>query len=196
MTRPLLTWFPKNRLEALTDGIYAVALTLLVLDLKLPSGPMTAEAFMAALQDQFSNALTWLLSFWVILIFWQSRVELLRCVERIGGTFVRMELLHLALISLLPFSTSMIGEHNEHTLSAVIYTGNLWLIALLGFYQVSHIQKVGLTLSADVDPKVIETLARFSKRMLWGMTVALLLAPFVPGWNLLAIVVPKLIGRR
>lgn len=196
MSRQLLPWFPKGRLEALTDGVYAVALTLLVLDLKLPEGPISADLFTAALLGQLSNALTWLLSFWVILIFWQSRVELMRCVERVGNTFVQMDLLHLALISLLPFSTSLIGEHSQHTLSYVIYTANLWLIALFGFLQVYHMRKVGLGVPADIDPKAIDSLGRFSKHMLWGISAALVLSPFAPGWNLLAIMIPKLLVRR
>jgi uncharacterized membrane protein len=212
MSQGLTRWFPKSRLEALSDGIYAVALTLLVLDLKLPAGSLDPPQFTQLLVDQASNALTWLLSFWVIVIFWQSRVELIRCVDRIGQTYVQLELVHLALISLLPFSTSLIGEHSEQPLSFLIYTSNLWLISLLGLVQVFHIQKnknlitgesgvaesatESETLKPSVSATEIASQVRGAKLMFIGVSVALLLVFVAPGWNLLAILLPKLLLRR
>lgn len=91
--------FPKNRLEALTDGVYAVALTLLVLDLKLVSGPLDSAQFQSALTAQIPNALTWLLSFWVILIYWEAQVRLAQIVGKIDSILLKLDFLHLALIS-------------------------------------------------------------------------------------------------
>ena len=216
MSQGLTNWFPKSRLEALTDGIYAVALTLLVLDLKLPAGSLDPTQFLQSLTDQVSNALTWLLSFWVIVIFWQSRVELIRCVDHVGQPYVRLELVHLALISLLPFSTSLIGEHSEQPLSFLIYTSNLWLISLLALVQVFHIQKNKNLLTSKTVPAAsaaesaadsetdraaasvteIESQVRAAKLIFIGVSGALVLVFFVPGWNLLAILVPKLLLRR
>jgi len=208
MSQGLTNWFPKSRLEALTDGIYAVALTLLVLDLKLPAGSLHPAQFTQLLADQVPNALTWLLSFWVIVIFWQSRVELIRCIDRVGQTYVQLELVHLALISLLPFSTSLIGEHSEQPLSFLIYTGNLWLISLLGLAQVIHIQKnkdliaSGISVaesgaqSAAQSPTEIASQVWGAKLMFIGVSGAMLLVFVAPGWNLLAILVPKLLRRR
>ncbi len=208
MSQGLTNWFPKSRLEALTDGIYAVALTLLVLDLKLPAGSLDPAQFTQLLADQVPNALTWLLSFWVIVIFWQSRVELIRCIDRVGQTYVQLELVHLALISLLPFSTSLIGEHSEQPLSFLIYTGNLWLISLLGLAQVIHIQKnkdliaSGISVaesgaqSAAQSPTEIASQVWGAKLMFIGVSGAMLLVFVAPGWNLLAILVPKLLRRR
>jgi len=208
MSQGLTNWFPKSRLEALTDGIYAVALTLLVLDLKLPAGSLDPAQFTQLLADQVPNALTWLLSFWVIVIFWQSRVELIRCTDRVGQTYVQLELVHLALISLLPFSTSLIGEHSDQPLSFLIYTGNLWLISLLGLAQVIHIQKTkdliasgtnvaqGGAQSAAQSPTEIASQVRGAKLMFIGVSGAMLLVFVAPGWNLLAILVPKLLRRR
>ena len=196
MNRGLTNLFPKSRLEALTDGIYAVALTLLVLDLKLPAGSFEPLQFTQLLADQIPNALTWLLSFWVIVIFWQSRVELIRCVDRVGQTYLRLELVHLALISLLPFSTSLIGEHSDQSLSFLIYTSNLWLISLLAFIQVFHIQKSKDLVASDISASEITSQVRAAKLIFIGVSSALLLVYVVPGWNLLAILVPKVFLKR
>lgn len=184
--------FPQKRLESLTDGIYAVALTLLVLDLKLPTGMLNATEFIEALQSQLPNALTWLLSFWVLLIYWESQVRLSRCIEPINPTILRFDFVHLGLISLLPFSTSLIGEHNSHELAVLIYTANLWLISGLFYIKVGYIQKHG-QLVGHSDPL---GLVRSAKRMFGALTIALLLSGLIPGWNLLAIVAAKLRSRQ
>ena len=133
MTRKLKLqhWFPRDRLETLTDGIYAVALTLLVLNLKLPTDQLGAGRLSEALLNQLPNLLTWLLSFWVILIYWEAQVRLSRLVEQVDQTVLRLDYVHLGLISLLPFSTSLVGLDQDQRLAVLIYTGNLWLISAL-----------------------------------------------------------------
>ena len=185
--------FPRNRLEALTDGIYAVALTLLVLDLKIPAGLLGSEQIAQALRGQLPNLLAWVLSFWVILIYWESQVRLNRRLEEADTTILRFDLLHLGLISLLPFSTSMISEYGSLGLVALIYTGNLWAISALFVIKTSYIQTHRDIIVGNTE---MTELANSSKRMLIGMTLALLLAYVIPGWNLLAVLVPKLIQRK
>ena len=72
----------KSRLEALTDGVYAVALTLLALDLKLGALPEPAVASLgAALAALLPKALVWALSFWVGALFWLAQNRVLRQYE-------------------------------------------------------------------------------------------------------------------
>jgi uncharacterized membrane protein len=140
MTNTTNSLLPKNRLEALTDGIYAVALTLLVLNLKIPSEQLGITQLHQALASQLPNLLTWLLSFWVILIYWESQVRLCHLTERIDTRILRLDFIHLGLISLLPFSTSLIGEQGDQGLAAVIYTSNLWLVSALFVIKVRYLQ--------------------------------------------------------
>lgn len=187
--------FPKNRLEALTDGVYAVALTLLVLDLKLVSGPLDSAQFQSALTAQIPNALTWLLSFWVILIYWEAQVRLAQIVGKIDSILLKLDFLHLALISLLPFSTSLIGEFSQQSLSVVIYTANLWTISAVGAFRIAYVKKHTDLQLAGLDCEKLNVLIIDGKRMVLGMTAALALSFVMPGWNLLAIVVPKLLPK-
>ena len=191
MNQDIMKWFPKNRLEALTDGVYAVALTLLVLDLKLPAGSMSHVVFLDAINDQISNFITWILSFWVIIIFWQVRIRLIQCINHVGNTYIQLEFVHLALICLLPFPTSLVGEYYTEPLAFLIYTGNLWLLCLLGFFQVLHIKKSKQLVASEVSQIEVESQLRGVKIVLVSVTVALALAYFLPGWNLLAILIPK-----
>lgn len=193
MTNTSKDWFPKSRLEALTDGIYAVALTLLVLDLKISAGQIGAAQLSQALFHQLPNLLTWLLSFWVILIFWESQVRLSRLIDQIDTATLRLDLLHLGLISLLPFSTSLIGEHGDQRLAVLIYTLNLWVISALSVMKIVHLGNTPDVLSINAD---VSNYSRSAKLMLGGMTVALLLSYVFPGWNLIALLAPKLITRK
>lgn len=193
MTNTSKDWFPKSRLEALTDGIYAVALTLLVLDLKISAGQIGAVQLSQTLFHQLPNLLTWLLSFWVILIFWESQVRLSRLIDQIDTATLLLDLLHLGLISLLPFSTSLIGEHGDQRLAVLIYTSNLWVISALSVMKIVHLGNTPDVLSINAD---VSNYSRSAKLMLGGMTVALLLSYVFPGWNLIALLAPKLITRK
>jgi uncharacterized membrane protein len=193
MTKTIRDPLPKNRLEALTDGVYAVALTLLVLNLKIPSEQLGAMQLHQALASQLPSLLIWLLSFWVILIYWESQVRLCRLTERIDTKILRLDYMHLGLISLLPFSTSLIGEQGDQGLAALIYTSNLWLISALFVIKTSHLVSSADLLSPNVDPV---SLLRPARLMLGAMTLALLLSYVLPGWNLLALLAPKLWARN
>ena len=193
MTKTIRDPLPKNRLEALTDGVYAVALTLLVLNLKIPSEQLGAMQLHQALASQLPSLLIWLLSFWVILIYWESQVRLCRLTERIDIKILRLDYMHLGLISLLPFSTSLIGEQGNQGLAALIYTSNLWLISALFVIKTSHLVSSADLLSPNVDPVSLLCPARL---MLGAMTLALLLSYVLPGWNLLALLAPKLWARN
>lgn len=185
-------WIPRNRLEALTDGVYAVALTLLVLDLKIPSGFNSSEQLIQGLGNQIPNLLTWLLSFWVIVIYWESQVRISRQLKTVDAKTLRLDLVHLGLVSLVPFSTSLIGEYGNYGLAMLIYTANLWLISALLTIKVFHTKRA---LESDSSKPNAEELAQSAKQMLITMTVALSLAYVLPGWNFFALLIPKLLQK-
>src|SRR4051794_29860558 len=124
----------KQRMEALSDGLYAIALTLLVLELKLPSlgEAATNGDLLHALRELMPKVLTWFLSFWVMAVLWLSQVRVYHLVHSLSRTMVRLELTQLACVSLMPFSTALIGEHGNLPVAAVIYACNMLAITLTG----------------------------------------------------------------
>jgi uncharacterized membrane protein len=102
----------KHRLEALSDGLYSIALTLLVLELKIPALPHGASeaALREALIEALPKVFARLLSFSVIALFWMLQQRLYRYATTLDRTLVRIELALLALVSTLPFATAVIGE--------------------------------------------------------------------------------------
>ena len=103
----------KSRIAALVDGIFAVAMTLLVLDLKLPEGvKMSSDAevwgHLLELTGRFS---TYTLSFIVLGAFWIGHHFLFHFVRKVSRGLLWLNLLFLLLITLLPFSTNLLSGH-------------------------------------------------------------------------------------
>ena len=129
--RPPTAAIDKHRLAGLQDGVYSIAITLLVLDLKLPplDGPLSDALLWSALLGLWPKLLTWLLSFWVLVLFWIGDVRTLAALAVVDGFLLRLALWRLALVSLLPFSTALIGEHGNHVPAAALYAAHLTLLA-------------------------------------------------------------------
>ncbi|HVZ45580.1 MAG TPA: TMEM175 family protein [Ramlibacter sp.] len=178
----------KQRIEALSDGIYAIALTLLVLELKLP--PLAEHATNAdlgrALSDLLPKILSWVLSFWVMAILWLSQVRIYHLVHSLSHTMVRLELLQLACVSLMPFSTALVGEHGNLPAGAAVYAGNMLAVAVTGALRTRELLHQPHVHAKPID----DTLRRALNRRAYGLPAcaltAFVLAFFVPGWNMLA----------
>lgn len=185
MTAP--STISKSRLEALCDGIYAVALTLLALDLKLPplmdaSGP----ALNAALAALLVKGLVWILSFWVAALFWMTQNRVLRDYAVLDGRAVRIELSQLALVTLLPFSTALIGEHGDLAAAALLYSTHLACLASLSVLRVARLLRWPGLRADGADVAALRWELRRTCALLACALVAMALAPWVPSWNMLA----------
>jgi uncharacterized membrane protein len=174
----------KQRIEALSDGLYAIALTLLVLELKLPSlghGVSNAD-LLHALRELMPKVLTWFLSFWVMAVLWLSQVRVYHLVHSLSRAMVRLELTQLACVSLMPFSTALIGEHGDLPAAAVIYAANMLAITLTGALRTRELLRHG----DPIPEPVARTLRMRSYALPACATAAVVLGFFYPGWNMLA----------
>jgi len=188
---------PKHRLEALSDGIYAIALTLLVLELRLPAElPSEGDAELGnALLHLLPKLFAWVLSFWVIALFWLAQQRLYRLCAHLDGALVGLELSQLALISLFPFSNALLGEHGGRVLTSGIYAAHLLALALLSWRRTSHFLRHPELQAAEMTPALVRTL-RVRSRLLAACTFATFALAFVvPGWNTLAMVPTALMSR-
>lgn len=178
----------KQRIEALSDGLYAIALTLLVLELKLPPlGEAATNAdLIHALRELMPKVLTWFLSFWVMAVLWLSQVRVYRLVHSLSRRMVRLELTQLACVSLMPFSTALIGEHGSLPLAAVVYAGNMLAVSLTGALRTRELlHQPGVHVHA-LEAQVIRTLKMRANALPACAAAAVVLGFFYPGWNMLA----------
>lgn len=187
----------RHRIDALADGVYAIAITLLVLELKIPAlahGATNAD-LVRALADVVPKALTWLLSFWVMAVFWLAQNRVAGLTARLDRGMVWLELTQLALISLMAFSTALIGEHGDLPAAAIVYSANLVAIALVSWVRVSHLIAHPELQVAGVEAATFAAMRRRTGMLVATTVATLVLAPFFPAWNMLAML-PAAFARR
>jgi uncharacterized membrane protein len=124
--------FEKTRIEALTDGIFAVTMTLLVLELKLPErspgdGPVAWATILEFLEPRM---LSYVISFIVLCVFWMGHVRLMRLVRQVDHRFLWLSLVFILATTFVPFSTSLLGAHYRVQVVAIVYGANI--AAILG----------------------------------------------------------------
>jgi uncharacterized membrane protein len=146
-----------GRLLALSDGVFAIAMTLLALDLKLPDlGEHVTDAQLRhALGDQWHSYLSFLVSFYVVAGYWNTHRRALRRVTELRPGVVAHTLLVLLLTATIPFAASVLGEHGGEPSATALYAAfnlaaNLALIALLADVDGGDVPAERMRLRADI----------------------------------------------
>ena len=116
-----------NRLEAFSDGVIAIIITIMVLEIKVPHG-----TGLAALQPLLPVVLSYILSFLYVGIYWSNHHHMIHAVQRINGTILWANLHLLFWLSLIPFVTRWVGEHHDASLPAAGY-GVVLLMAAIAY---------------------------------------------------------------
>ena len=117
-----------GRLEAFSDGVLAILITIMVLELKVPEEP-TFEA----LRPSLVGLLTYLLSFVYIGIYWNNHHHMFQLVRHVSGAILWANLALLFMLSLVPFTTAWMDDTRFAALPVGIYGVNL-LLAALAYY--------------------------------------------------------------
>jgi len=123
----------KNRLEAFSDGVVAILITIMVLELKIPHG-----ATGAALMPLRPVFLSYLLSFVFLGIYWNNHHHLFQAVRSIDGRILWANLHLLFWLSLIPFGTGWMGENNFSSLPVALY-GVILFAAGCAYFILAHL---------------------------------------------------------
>jgi uncharacterized membrane protein len=115
----------KSRLEAFSDGVMAIILTIMVLELRVPDG-----ADWAALRGLAPTFLSYVLSFIFIGIYWNNHHHLWQVAKQVNGSILWANLHLLFWLSLVPFVTGWMGENNFAELPVALYGAVLWVSGL------------------------------------------------------------------
>jgi uncharacterized membrane protein len=118
----------KNRLEAFSDGVIAIIITIMVLELKVPHG--TDFAVLRPLMPVF---LTYVLSFIYLAIYWNNHHHLLHAAQRVNGPILWANVHLLFWLSLIPFVTGWMGENHFAELPTALY-GFVLLMAAIAYW--------------------------------------------------------------
>jgi len=158
-----------GRIAALSDGVFAIAITLLVLDIGLPalSPEPSDRELVGALWTERSSFLGYVLSFAVIGYYWMIHRRLFKVIKSSDTTLVVLNLFMLALIAFIPFPTSVLAEYAPSSLAVAFYAG---VLALAGLSQLAMI----------IYPWRSEYLdGELPSRYVWKATLRIAVAPAV-----------------
>jgi TMEM175 potassium channel family protein len=122
-----------DRLTALSDGVFAVAMTLLVLDLRAPATEAirSEQDLLNALLPLAPRLVTYLMSFLTLGIFWLGQQAQLDRLARSGRDLAWIHIGFLCAVTLVPFSTALLAQYISYRVALVIYWGNILLLGLL-----------------------------------------------------------------
>ena len=128
-----------DRLCAVADGVYAIALTLLVLDLKVPEVPgITTPQLRTDLLQQIPNFIAYVIGFLIVAFFWMNHHRIFQSVTRSDEVALLLNLVHLLFISLTPYAASLIGHYEGDRIATIVFSANLglasWSLIVLGHY--------------------------------------------------------------
>ena len=180
-----------GRLAALSDGVFAIALTLLVLDLAVPAnhgihaenpiwhnGTLSSEdTVIDVLGDLAPNFLTYLMSFLTLGIFWVGQQTQLGQLERSDRDFIWIQLAFLLGVTLIPFSTGLLSEYITFRTALVVYWLNLLVLGTVLYVSLRYAERAGLV-RADVPLKERDAVRRRIRVFQGLYVVAVLLSVF------------------
>lgn len=179
----------KGRLEAFTDGVIAIVITIMVLELRVPHG-----TDLAALQSSMPILLAYVLSYANVGIFWNNHHHMLHATERVNGTVLWANLFFLFWISLVPFAIRWIDEAGFAALPTAAY-GVVLAMASFGYILLQRAiiacngrsSRLAVALGSDLKAKGSLGLYVIAIPMAWlrpwmaiGLYVVVALVWFVP----------------
>jgi uncharacterized membrane protein len=187
--------FSKARLDTLSDGIFGVAMTLLILDVRLPDGfhPKDSSELLQGLADLWPKFLPYLLSFGVLGLRWLSNIELRSSAEYVSRQYANWWLLYLLLITCVPFSTIVVGNNASLPPAIWLYAGHTLLIAAVGMRLFSvtpdlergeHLRHRQLSSVLLMVSSLLAIVLSFvnSRLALWALALNLI-APLIRKWS-------------
>jgi uncharacterized membrane protein len=132
---------PNTRLEAFCDGVFAIALTLLIIDIKIPAaeGIGTTRELWLALRHLGPSIFAFVLSFAIILITWVNHHRFFRLVNKSSGAFVYANGFLLLTVVFMPFPTGLVGEYllTDHVAPAVVIYNSVTAVQAVAWILVS-----------------------------------------------------------
>ncbi len=173
-------WISADRQKTLADGVFAIVMTLLVLELAIPElhGEKDQE-LTKALAAMWPNFIAYTLSFFVLGVFWLIHHFLFDVIKYYDPRLAWLNILFLLFVALVPFTTSLLGEYLLHKTTAIVYGIQLLLIFFTGFVIWSYVSNKKLY-EPDLDPALIAGGKRMAYLYFLILIIAIILGFFAP----------------
>ena len=171
------------RIEALTDGVYAIIMTLLAFDIRLPEVELSGIS--QALASLGSTLVTYVISFALLGVYWTGHRNQFNYIERIDQTLRWISIFFLGVSALIPFTAEMLSRYPLSSLPIMLYGVNLIVIGLLLFWHWSYATGRGKLVADDLAKEVIYIGKERSLFAVVCYLAAIALAFFVPVLSLI-----------
>jgi uncharacterized membrane protein len=148
-----------NRIEALGDGLFSIAMTVLILEITVPTlhGENVGAELPGALLALWPKFLCYLISFVTLGVYWVAHHLHFYTIKRADRMLLWINILFLMMVGLVPFSTALIGEYVDQQLPVVIYGANMIIISLvlqLHWWYATHNHRL---VDPDVSPELVKS---------------------------------------
>ena len=160
---------PKERIETLVDGVFAIAMTILVLELKVPEGVEEKDfhELFRRLGENLPTVGAYFFSFFMLGIFWLWFHRMSSKIARIDGPLIALNLIFLSLVCAFPFAAALLGRYPVNAASLAVYLPLIGAILIVQFVTFWVAEKRGL-----VDPHLLhDELIAIKRRNMRGIVI-------------------------
>ncbi len=170
-----------TRVEALSDGVFAIAMTILVLNITVPTAAtVSADRLPAALRETAPQVLVYIVTFINLGVLWVGQHNQYHFIVRADRWFLWINIGYLLLISFMPLSTALLGHYPLHRAALVVYGINLIAATLMLAAHWHYATTTGQLTRDSLSPRVVRLAHRRILGSAGAYTVALLLSLVVP----------------
>jgi uncharacterized membrane protein len=159
-----------TRIVAFSDGVFAIAITLLVLNIHIPQHLAPGQSLGDALSDQKGNFFAYALSFAVIARLWLVHHRFCGEITHFDGNLMGLNLIYLGFVVLVPFTSDVLGNHGGISEAVIVYAIDLALVNFIGAWMFLYAARAGLTVERFV--RYVENPLRL-RNVIGGLVFAL-----------------------
>lgn len=131
------------RIQALTDGIFAISMTLLVLSLDMPQKEQALDqrGLFSFILSQGQDLFNYALSFVLLAVFWLIHHQQFHFIKRVDRRLIWINILTLMTVGLVPFATSLLGDYPAHSVAELLFALNMFVLGFLFYWNWSYAAK-------------------------------------------------------
>jgi uncharacterized membrane protein len=187
-----------RRIETLVDGVFAIAMTLLVLGITVPSIANPTEASLyQALLDLLPNFYSYFISFVLLAVFWRINHVQFNRIKKADGTLLWIIVIWLLFVALVPFSAFFVGEYGNFQIPNIFFDLNLFAIGFLLFLNWRHAINSGLVEEDEIQKSSLR--ANLMLPVISLLALGITFLPFMKelgyGWSSLVYLIIPLLKR-
>jgi uncharacterized membrane protein len=190
-----------ERLRLFTDAVFAIAVTLLAFNIKLPglSDDEIATNLPRLLLGLWPQFLSYAITFSVLGLYWRAYHRVFHHIRRYDNGLFVLNLLYLFWIAFLPFPTSIVGQYGDRASAAIFYAVCMAIASLILYALWLYASRVGRLIDADLDSHLMGALARRGlvvPAVFLGSTLVALVSPYLAELCWLLIIPAQMMVRR